>query len=55
MKIHNWEDFDEEENFEKFSHKTKLIRQRKDDTYKSKRREKRERQEFEENAAKGKE
>ena len=39
---------DEEDNFEKFSHKTKLIRQRKEDISKAKRREKQERIAYEE-------
>ena len=43
----------DDDTFEKFSHKAKLIRQRKDDTYKAKRKEKLERMEFEENATKG--
>ena len=56
VKVRDWEDIidsDEEDNFEKFSHKAKLIRKRKDDIYKAKRKEKLERMEFEENATKG--
>ena len=56
VKVRDWEDIidsDEEDNFEKFSHKTKLIRQRKEDIIKAKRREKQERIEFEENATRG--
>lgn len=51
MKVRDWEDIidsDEEDNFEKFSHKTKLIRQRKEDIIKAKRREKQERIAYEE-------
>lgn len=46
VKVRDLEDIidsDEEDNFEKFSHKTKLIRQRKEDIIKAKRREKQER------------
>lgn len=52
MKIRDWEDYDldGEDTFEKFSHKTKLIRQRKEDVIKAKRREKQERMAYEENA-----
>lgn len=46
-------DNDDEESFEKFSHKTKMIRERREDIYRQKRREKKERLEFEENAYKG--
>lgn len=56
MKIRDWEDLidnDDEESFEKFSHKTKMIRERREDIYRQKRREKKERLEFEENAYKG--
>lgn len=55
MKIRNWDEFEysDDDTFEKFSNKAKLIRQRKDDTYKTKRKEKLERMEFEENATKG--
>lgn len=55
MKIRDWDEleYSDDDTFEKFSHKTKLIRQRKDDTYKAKRKEKLERIEFEENATKG--
>lgn len=51
VKVRDWEDIidsDEEDNFEKFSHKTKLIRQRKEDIIKAKRREKQERIAYEE-------
>ena len=51
VKVRDWEDIidsDEEDNFEKFSHKTKLIRQRKEDIIKAKRREKKERIAYEE-------
>lgn len=54
MKVRDWEDIidsDEEDNFEKFSHKTKLIRQRKEDIIKAKRREKQERIAYEESLA----
>lgn len=52
MKIRDWEDFDSDdtETFQKFSHKAKLIRQRKEDIIKAKRREKQERMAYEENA-----
>lgn len=55
VKIRDWDEleYSDDDTFEKFSHKTKLIRQRKDDTYKAKRKEKLERMEFEENATKG--
>lgn len=51
VKVRDWEDIidsDEEDSFEKFSHKTKLIRQRKEDIIKAKRREKQERIAYEE-------
>lgn len=54
VKVRDWEDIidsDEEDNFEKFSHKTKLIRQRKEDIIKAKRREKQERIAYEESLA----
>lgn len=55
MKIRDWEEleYSDDDTFEKFSHKTKLIRQRKEDIIKAKRREKQERIEFEENATRG--
>lgn len=55
VKIRDWEEleYSDDDTFEKFSHKAKLIRQRKDDIYKAKRKEKLERMEFEENATKG--
>lgn len=55
MKIHDWDEleYSDDDTFEKFSHKAKLIRKRKDDIYKAKRKEKLERMEFEENATKG--
>ena len=48
-KIRDWEDYNEDESFEKFSHKAKLIRQRKEDIIRQKRKEKMETLEYEKN------
>ena len=55
MKIRDWDEleYSDDDTFENCSHKAKLIRKRKDDIYKAKRKEKLERMEFEENATKG--
>lgn len=49
-KVRDWEDWEDDEEdltFEKFSHKTKLIKQRKEDIIRQKRREKQELKEYE--------
>jgi hypothetical protein len=49
-KVRDWEDWEDEEEdltFEKFSHKAKLIKQRKEDAIRQKRREKQEFKEYE--------
>lgn len=46
-KIRDWDNYDEDESFEKFSHKAKLIAQRKEDVIRRKRKEKQETMEYE--------
>lgn len=48
-KIRDWEDYNEDDSFEKFSHKAKMIRQRKEDVIRQKRKEKMEALEYEKN------